>query len=455
MQDSIAARTCSRRGTWLTRCPLAFILTFLTLSSAVAQEADEPEGPVTYEVFYQQTLRNRSTDSVVSATVYMPIPASDEYQEIHEFKVEVGKNRWRHEIKKDIWGNAYACVDVPAISAGQEVVVGYTCDVTFAPKRSQLDRVDIGDKDDIPTSIFTLHTCDDETYYDYQSRNVLRTATTFERTNPDLLDRLIAIHDYVVENHRFRSTSGSSASGASVFARSSGSAADLSNLFSALCRGAGIPTRLVGGTYLPRDKVDELPYKDVRTHRWTEVYLPGPGWVSVDVALNAANRRKTYLGTRHPRAFAISRRGNGDSEFTGASFTGGHSHGKELVARRSIMWSIGTRATFQQAETMYDEGKYNDARVVLQTLIEDSPGSVGAVLAQPLLDKISRNRRAQARHIDDKTMRQCRSWMSMATSFVDSGRPDLAISYLQRIVETCPKTELAERAETLLAELDG
>lgn len=426
---------------------------------ALGQADDDDDGSEvrTYEIFYQQTLHNKTRESVVSATVYMPIPQSDEFQTIHDFKVEVGKNRWRHKIQEDIWGNSYACVDVPYISAGKEVVVGYTCDVTFTPRRSNLANEEIGTTDDIPISIFTLHTADDEKYYNYQSRNMLRTATTFERMHPELLDRLIAVHDYVVTNFNFRKSSFVVTDGAIVFDRSAGSAAELSNVFSALCRGAGLPTRLVGGTYLPLDEVDELPYRDLRTHRWVEVYLPGPGWVSVDVALDAdaKKKRKTFLGTRHPRAFAFSRRGNGDSEFTGGSFTGGHSHPKELTARRTITWSTGSRDAFDRAKTLYDEGKYNDSRVALNTLIEDMPGSVGAILAAPLLEKISGSRRAEARKIDDKTMKQCKSWMSMAKSFVDSGKPDLAVPYLKRILDSCPKTELAEEATKLIEELEG
>lgn len=50
------------------------------------------------------------------------------------------------------------------------------------------------------------------------------------------------------------------------------------SFFTSLCRGAGIPARIVSGVWISAD------IADVVTHYWSEIYLPGSGWFPVDTA---------------------------------------------------------------------------------------------------------------------------------------------------------------------------
>lgn len=68
-----------------------------------------------------------------------------------------------------------------------------------------------------------------------------------------------------------------------------GKCTDLTNLYLALVRAAGIPARGVSGTVLlelvPQgfELIDTTPEgKHIVGHAWAEVYLPGEGWVTVD-----------------------------------------------------------------------------------------------------------------------------------------------------------------------------
>jgi transglutaminase-like putative cysteine protease len=70
-----------------------------------------------------------------------------------------------------------------------------------------------------------------------------------------------------------------------VLARGSGSCSEYNYAFVALCRAAGIPARYTGGIVLSRSRVtryDPEVTEDAVFHRWSEVFLPGRGWIPVD-----------------------------------------------------------------------------------------------------------------------------------------------------------------------------
>lgn len=62
-----------------------------------------------------------------------------------------------------------------------------------------------------------------------------------------------------------------------------GNCTDFHSLYAALSRAAGIPTRIVYGSFFkqPLDGVD----RDQSYHCWIEFYCPGRGWVPLDVAV--------------------------------------------------------------------------------------------------------------------------------------------------------------------------
>lgn len=58
---------------------------------------------------------------------------------------------------------------------------------------------------------------------------------------------------------------------------------DYAMLFTALCRTAGIPARLVSGLRIqPQEIGDDLSSPIDALHMWAEIYLPSIGWISVD-----------------------------------------------------------------------------------------------------------------------------------------------------------------------------
>lgn len=98
-----------------------------------------------------------------------------------------------------------------------------------------------------------------------------------------ILDKARAIYDWTVENtYRDPNTRGCGIGDVThLLKRPGGKCADISSIYIALARAAGVPTREVLGI-----RTGKKAIQDVTTwqHCWAEFYLPGYGWVPVDPA---------------------------------------------------------------------------------------------------------------------------------------------------------------------------
>ena len=98
-----------------------------------------------------------------------------------------------------------------------------------------------------------------------------------------ILEKARAVYDWTIENtYRDPETRGCGLGDVtSLLRRPGGKCADISSIYVALARAAGVPTKEVLG--LRTGKEDN---QDVSTwqHCWVEFYLPGYGWVPVDPA---------------------------------------------------------------------------------------------------------------------------------------------------------------------------
>ncbi len=98
-----------------------------------------------------------------------------------------------------------------------------------------------------------------------------------------ILERARAIYDWTVEN-TFRDPNVKGCGRGIVeetLARRGGKCADISSVFVALARAAGVPARDVFGLRLAKEREKDMTKG---FHCWAEFYLPGTGWVSVDPA---------------------------------------------------------------------------------------------------------------------------------------------------------------------------
>jgi transglutaminase-like putative cysteine protease len=98
-----------------------------------------------------------------------------------------------------------------------------------------------------------------------------------------VLERTKAIYDWTVENmYRDPDTIGCGLGDVNaLLQKPGGKCTDISSVFVALCRAAGVPAREVFGL-----RLGKKPEQDITTwqHCWAEFFLPGYGWVPADPA---------------------------------------------------------------------------------------------------------------------------------------------------------------------------
>lgn len=98
-----------------------------------------------------------------------------------------------------------------------------------------------------------------------------------------VLERARAIYDWTVENmHRDAATIGCGTGDVCyLLLKPGGKCTDISSVFVALCRAAGVPSREVFGLRLGKKAEQEITGWQ---HCWSEFFLPGYGWVPADPA---------------------------------------------------------------------------------------------------------------------------------------------------------------------------
>jgi transglutaminase-like putative cysteine protease len=154
-------------------------------------------------------------------------------------------------------------------------------------------------------------------------KNIQTLARQITRGKRGVLEKARAVYDWTVENtRRDPAVPGCGVGKVQLtLASRSGKCADISSVFVALARAAGVPAREVFGLRLGRPGQTDVTDGH---HCWAEFYLPGTGWVPVDPAdvrkmmlqesldLAAAKRwRDYYFGTVDEYRIVLQKGGRG------------------------------------------------------------------------------------------------------------------------------------------------
>lgn len=134
----------------------------------------------------------------------------------------------------------------------------------------------VGNLSDAPDDVRKPYLIDEEKYriMDPVIQTAVKDAVGTE-TNPYWMMR--AIHKYIRDRLHYELAGGWNVA-PQVLERGNGSCSEYTFVFIAMCRAAGIPARYVGSVVV---RGDDASTDDV-FHRWSQVYLPGYGWIHVD-----------------------------------------------------------------------------------------------------------------------------------------------------------------------------
>lgn len=112
---------------------------------------------------------------------------------------------------------------------------------------------------------------------------VKKLAEEITRNKTGILEKARAIYDWTIDNtYRDPETRGCGVGDVTaLLRRPGGKCADISSIYIALARAAGVPTREILGIRTGKETNQDVTKWQ---HCWAEFYLPGYGWVPVDPA---------------------------------------------------------------------------------------------------------------------------------------------------------------------------
>jgi hypothetical protein len=171
----------------------------------------------------------------------------------------------------------------------------------------------VGGLEDIPAAILERYLVDGEMLrtgdpaIEEGARWITRDGAEIDRYR--LLQRA---YEYVTERTYYQKIPGWP-SAPEILGKGTGTCSPLSFLFVSLCRASGIPARFQAGTRA------SIGGDDREFHRWSEVYLPGYGWIPVDSSAVGKDpnpaRRAVFFGHIPANALVMTLGGGGSELF--------------------------------------------------------------------------------------------------------------------------------------------
>ncbi|NOY63860.1 MAG: transglutaminase domain-containing protein [Nitrospirae bacterium] len=205
--------------------------------------------------------------------LWIPYPLSDDFQRISDVRIKGNYGRfgiYREPVSGAIylyaeWNNS---TDVPELR------------FHFNAETKERSVKEMKESGNIPVEVRRYMKGNRFVPTDGRIREV---AEQIIRGKKRILEKARAVYDWVVENtYRDPNVRGCGRGIVEeTLARRSGKCADISSVFVALARAAGVPAREVFGLRLAKEAEKDMTGG---YHCWAEFYLPGTGWVPVDPA---------------------------------------------------------------------------------------------------------------------------------------------------------------------------
>jgi len=227
----------------------------------------------TLDLLLTHEFRNYGPGEVTQLDVYIAIPHDMPSQKLLS---EVQFTPEPTGIITDRWGQRIAHFRFDDLPLALRRQVTMTVRAELSAMRQFIFPHKVGKLDDIPRDISDTYLVDEDKYRldDPRIRDAVAEAVGDE-TNPFWMMR--DIHRYIREHMHYELAGGWNVA-PRIIERGSGSCSEYTFVFIAMCRAAGVPARYVGSVVI---RGDDASADDV-FHRWSQVYLPGYGWIHVD-----------------------------------------------------------------------------------------------------------------------------------------------------------------------------
>ena len=230
--------------------------------SPTAEPTTVPDS-ITYKVeqtfkIYNQGPASVSTLRLTAAKIQSIAP----YQKVHSFEVDPALD---YKDKVDELGNQFLEFQFANLSPEEELQFTINYKVEAFRERAKIDVCE----GELPAE-FTQP----EKFIESDAEQILDLSRNLSTGAVDACQRVRAFYDFVAENIEYVPDCTTEDRGAlNTLKYRSGDCTEFSDLLIALARSAGIPARFVEGV---------VPDEGHEKHDWAHVYLPGPGWVTME-----------------------------------------------------------------------------------------------------------------------------------------------------------------------------
>ena len=215
------------------------------------------------------------------------------YQKLLDIQVDPGVSY----VEIDDWGNTYAKVDIMSLNPGNKINI--VVDKTIENSGISFDKsiykmnVDYSEYLNNPSNYKYIlpgeKTESNAVEIKQKALEIAKTGTIMEKAKR--IYDFVNLHVYY-DNNPLYANKGALSS----LLTGRGVCDEYAFLFTALCRAAGIPSRVVAGYWIENEFIED-EWIDVSSdrHSWSEFYIPGIGWIPAEPTF-----MYTYNGKRVP-----------------------------------------------------------------------------------------------------------------------------------------------------------
>lgn len=250
-------------------------------------------------------LQNLGPGSFIEGSMVLAVPEDGPNQDLGAVDWSKGGR-----VETDQWGQRAVVYGIGALEPGESF--GRTLEVEgrFYATSCKVFPHRVGALGEIPEEIAARYLADADKYrLDHPVIRETVDTVVGDSTNPWLIAR--KLYEFLADRINYQMIGGWDIA-PTVIERGTGSCSEYTFAYVALCRAAGVPARYVGSVVV---RGEDASFDKVY-HRWAEIYLPGVGWIPVDVNAGdeewQGDRAESFGGISN--RFLITTRGGGGSD---------------------------------------------------------------------------------------------------------------------------------------------